>query len=171
MMTVASYMILPSNRERQHVGDYNLFIHDKDEDIYKQRAIRNSCLDLISSLIEVFGDDAVQSILFVIESFFHKGLSTSSSIASDSTEQSQTPNLLENVYISSNKKHQWKRREVALFLIGNFAEDISMFRIRNPQYNLRLLINEALVDGPEQFESKKVSLKTYLRGRTLWCAS
>ena len=86
MMTVASYMILPSNRERQHVGDYNLFIHDKDEDIYKQRAIRNSCLDLISSLIEVFGDDAVQSILFVIESFFHKGLSTSSSIASDSTE-------------------------------------------------------------------------------------
>ncbi len=171
MMTVASYMILPSNRERQHVGDYNLFIHDKDEDIYKQRAIRNSCLDLISSLIEVFGDDAVQSILFVIESFFHKGLSTWSSIASDSTEQSQTPNLLENVYISSNKKHHWKRREVALFLIGNFAEDISMFRIRNPQYNLRLLINEALVDGPELFESKKVSLKTYLRGRTLWCAS
>lgn len=130
MMTVASYMILPSNRERQHVGDYNLFIHDKDEDIYKQRAIRNSCLDLISSLIEVFGDDAVQSILFVIESLFHKGLSASKSNSSDSSEQ--TPNLLDNVYISTNRKHQWKRREVALFLIGNFAEDISMFRIRNP---------------------------------------
>jgi hypothetical protein len=104
VMTVASYMILPSNRERQHVGDYNLFIHDKDEDIYKQRAIRNSCLDLVSSLIEVFGDDAVQSILFVIESLFHKGLSTS--VTSDSTSSSdQTPNMMENVYNSTNKKH------------------------------------------------------------------
>ena len=74
MMAVTSYMILPSNRERYHLGDYNLFIHDKDEDTYKHRSIRNSCLDLISSLIEVFGDDAVQSILFVIETLFHKGL-------------------------------------------------------------------------------------------------
>ena len=50
-----------------HIGDYSHFIHDKDEDIYKLRNIRNSCLELISSLIEVFGDFAVQSILFVIE--------------------------------------------------------------------------------------------------------
>jgi hypothetical protein len=49
-------MIIPYNRERYHHGDYNYFIHDKDEDIYKLRAIRNSCLDLISSLIEVYGD-------------------------------------------------------------------------------------------------------------------
>ena len=46
-----------------------------------------------------------------------------------------------------------------------------MFRIRNPQYNLRLLINEALVVGPELIQTQKVSLKTYLRGRTLWCAT
>jgi len=52
-------MIVPYNRERYHYGDYNYFIHDKDEDIYKQRSIRNSCLDLISSLIEVYGDQAV----------------------------------------------------------------------------------------------------------------
>lgn len=60
-------MILPYNRERYHYGDYNYFILDKDEDIYKTRSIRNSCLDLISSLIEVFGNDAVESILTVIE--------------------------------------------------------------------------------------------------------
>jgi hypothetical protein len=28
-----------------------------------------------------------------------------------------------------------------------------------------------LVDGPELFQKGGVSLKTYLRGRTLWCAS
>jgi hypothetical protein len=63
-------MIIPYTKERYHVGDYNHFIHDKDEDIYKQRNIRNSCLDLISGLIEVFGDLAVESILFVIENLF-----------------------------------------------------------------------------------------------------
>ena len=65
--TVSSFMIIPFNKESYHFGDYNHFIHDKDEDIYKLRNIRNSCLDLISGLIEVFGDLAVESILFVIE--------------------------------------------------------------------------------------------------------
>jgi hypothetical protein len=63
-------MIIPYSKESYHVGDYNHFIHDKDEDIYKQRNIRNSCLDLVSGLIEVFGDLAVESILFVIENLF-----------------------------------------------------------------------------------------------------
>lgn len=60
-------MIITTEKERQLIGDYNYFIHDKGEDIYKSRAIRNSCLDLISGLVEIFGDLAVQSILFVIE--------------------------------------------------------------------------------------------------------
>lgn len=74
-------MIVPYNKERYHVGDYNHFIHDKDEDIYKQRNIRNSCLDLISGLIEVFGDLAVESILYVIENLF---LTTSAEVSSPS---------------------------------------------------------------------------------------
>ena len=68
--TISSYMILPRNKERYHIGDYTHFIHDKDEDVYKMRSIRNQCLDLISGLIEVFGDLAVESILFVIENLF-----------------------------------------------------------------------------------------------------
>lgn len=52
-------MILTYDKERMHIGDYSHFIHDKDEDIYKSRTIRNSCLDLISGLIEVFGDLAI----------------------------------------------------------------------------------------------------------------
>jgi hypothetical protein len=68
--TISSYMIIPRNKERMHVGDYQHFIHEKDEDFYKQRSIRNSCLDLVSSLIEVFGDLAVESILFVVENLF-----------------------------------------------------------------------------------------------------
>jgi hypothetical protein len=63
-------MIIQGNNERQHIGDYNHFIHERDEDVYKVRSIRNSCLDLIFSLIEVFGDLAVESVLFVIENLF-----------------------------------------------------------------------------------------------------
>ena len=81
-------MILPRERERYHVGDYNHFIHDKDEDVYKMRSIRNSCLDLISGLIEVFGDLAVESILFVIENLFL----TTSAEASSPTKVKSTAN-------------------------------------------------------------------------------
>lgn len=44
-----------------------------------------------------------------------------------------------------------------------------MFRLRNPEYNLKLVINEALIDGPERYS--KASLRSYLMGRTLWCAN
>lgn len=72
-------MILTCDKERMHIGDYNHFIHDKDEDIYKARTIRNSCLDLISGLIEVFGDLAIESILFVVENLLLTTSATSSS--------------------------------------------------------------------------------------------
>lgn len=68
--TISSYMIIQYRKERYHFGDFHHFIHEKDEDFYKQRSIRNSCTDLLSSLIEVFGDLAVQSMLFVIENLF-----------------------------------------------------------------------------------------------------
>jgi hypothetical protein len=41
-------------------------------------------------------------------------------------------NIFEASYVSANKKHSDKKREVALYLLGSFAEDLSMFRIRNP---------------------------------------
>ena len=75
--TVASYMILAKKSSREHLGDYNYFIHDKDEDVYKVRSIRNACLDLISSLIEVFGDLAVESILYVVDKVLIGGESVS----------------------------------------------------------------------------------------------
>eukprot|EP00347_Sterkiella_histriomuscorum_P024270 403331713 len=168
--TISSYMIIQHSQERQHVGDNQHFIHEKDEDFYKQRTIRNSCLDLISSLIDVFGDLAVESILFVVENLF---LTTSASQSSPtkikSSVQAQSVeevNIYDYTYSSSHRKHTWKKREVALFLIGRFADSISMFRIRNPNYNLRILIEEIMKTNFE-----KCRIKSYLKGRTLQCAS
>jgi hypothetical protein len=34
-------------------------------------------------------------------------------------------------YMSKNKNHAWKRRDVAMILMGLFIEDIQMYCIRN----------------------------------------
>lgn len=56
-------MIITFDKERSHFGDYNYFIHDKDEDIYKVRSIRNCCLDFISNLIDLWREEAVEKLL------------------------------------------------------------------------------------------------------------
>lgn len=130
-------------------------------------------MDLIFSLIEVFGDLAVESLLFVIENLF---MTTSAEYSSpvkfneinnsNVASSVEEVNIYEFSYSSTNKKHFWKKREVALFLVGNFAEDISMFRLRNTQYDLKKLVGEIL-----KTDLDKALLKSYLKGRTLWCAS
>jgi hypothetical protein len=65
-------------------------------------------------------------------------------------------------YMSTNPSHPGKRRDVAMILMGVFIEDIQMYCIRNPQFNLTQLIDEIV---------RAESPNSYLRGRTLWCAS
>ena len=60
-------MIVAYSKEKAHLADSCHFIHEKDEDVFKFRTIRNSCNDLVSSLIEVFGDICVESMLFIVE--------------------------------------------------------------------------------------------------------
>ena len=37
---------------------------------------------------------------------------------------------------TKHPKNIWKRREVAILIMGTFVEDISMFMIRNPKFDL-----------------------------------
>ena len=60
-------MIVLMKDQREHLADENYFLLDKTQSIYKMRNIKNQCVDLFSSLIEVFGDLAVNSTLLVIE--------------------------------------------------------------------------------------------------------
>ena len=70
--------------------------------------------------------------------------------------------------MSQNKKHQAKRHEVALFLLGSFAEDISMFRMRNPlQFDLHAIVTKLVLHS----DDKVGPLKSLLKGRALWCAN
>lgn len=67
LMTVTSYMLIEWRDEREYLCDSNLFLHDKSQSVYKVRRIKNQCVDLVSSLIEIFGDQTISSILFIVE--------------------------------------------------------------------------------------------------------
>lgn len=68
LMTISSYMIVELDDELDYLHDHNIFLHDRTESVFKLRNIKNQCVDLFSSLIECFGDLAVQSILQIIHS-------------------------------------------------------------------------------------------------------
>lgn len=67
LMTISSYMIVELDDELEYLYDHNIFLHDRTESVFKLRTIKNQCVDLFSSLIECFGDLAVQSILQIIQ--------------------------------------------------------------------------------------------------------
>jgi hypothetical protein len=53
--------------------------------------------------------------------------------------------LQELVYVSQHKKHQAKRREVGMLLIGQFADDISMYAMRNEKFYLMTLVGNIVL--------------------------
>jgi len=64
--SVSSYLLVQVSHEKNHRGDPTFFIADETQEMHRVQSIRNQSLTLISSLIEVFGDTAVQAILLVI---------------------------------------------------------------------------------------------------------
>ena len=100
--TISSYMIIEGNKERHHYGDSSYFIHEKDEDFYKVRSVRNLCLDFISSLIEALGDLSVHSILYVIE---HVLFSSDTRNSSEAVKTVEEVNIYEYTYTSTNPIH------------------------------------------------------------------
>lgn len=82
------------------------------------RNIKNQCVDLFSSLIEIFGDDAIANILKVIETLL--------------TNQKQMDDIGVDIYMSTNQNHKYKRIDAGMLLLGLFVEDIQMFTLRHP---------------------------------------
>ena len=54
--SVSSYLLVQHSQEKQLKGDPTFFISDETQEMHRIQSIRNQCLTLISSLIEVFGD-------------------------------------------------------------------------------------------------------------------
>lgn len=135
-------------------------------------SVRSQCLVLVSSLIEIFGDEAIQALLLFIQSIFITQTIKSNEprpIKEDSGDLSELQEfqklLSEHVYTSSNPKHIHKRKEVGLHLLGIFAEDISMYLMRNPEFSFMLILLDVV---KADFASIPTNLRQHLVGRTLW---
>ena len=72
--------------------------------------------------------------------------------------------LQELVYVSSHPKHLWKRREVGMLLLGQFADDVSMYAMRNDKFYLMTLVGNILSPEFPQIKITK-TLKYLLHGR------
>ena len=71
--------------------------------------------------------------------------------------------------MSKHPKNVWKRREVAILILGTFIEDIQMYMIRHPDFNiLDGLFGELL---ETDFDKVPKSLRGCLIGRSIWCAN
>ena len=153
-------MVLERSDQRQYLADDHYFLHDKTQSVFKLRNIRNQCVDLFSSLIEIFGDLAIGSILKITKDMLGGVEDDSDDDQEDLLGQQQ----VEQVYVSQNPNHAWKRQDVAMILLGLFIEDIQMYSIRHPEANIPQIVDQVTkVD----FNHKHAS---YLRGRCLWCA-
>lgn len=178
--------------------------------MHRVQSIRNQCLTLISSLIEVFGDDAVQAVLFVQHNMFtskqkqEEGKESNENPwlarinlayagqdnSDDDDEEVKAPMqegvdpeelkemqrqkreakefkalLQETVFMSSHKKNDWKRKEVAILLVSSFIKDISAYLIRNPVYDQMLQMFERVVLA--DFSQAPTKLRLLLHGRAL----
>ena len=63
LLSVSSYMILCYDDHKEYLADPQYFLYDKTQSLFKMRNIKNQCVDLFSSLIEIFGDHAVTQIV------------------------------------------------------------------------------------------------------------
>lgn len=149
------------------------------------RNIKNQCVELFSSLIEIFGDQAIRSTLLVISYLleindkFESQLSESSSVEESKSSEGILENetaistnkdqqdLKEFTYYSNHKLHMWKRKDVAMILLGLFIEDVAMFLVRNPKISLTQLIEEIINTN----FTESLQMSPYLKGRALWCTS
>ena len=207
--TVSSYLLIQHDQERFYKGDPTFFTADENQEMHRVQSIRNQCLTLISSLIEVFGDMAVQATLLVVQNMSRDGKTVDAENPwlqrlkmpgaadndfgddeDDEEEESKTPLqegvdpeqarmevrmrkearefkalLREHVYISAHPNNEWKRRELAILLIGSFIKDISAFLIRNPIYDLlQNLFDEMILCD---FTPAPPLLRSLLVGRAL----
>jgi hypothetical protein len=139
------------------------------------QSIRNKCLQLISSLIEVFNDEALEAILLFVQNICittdspsdqNQNRPTAFSVeTSDAEREAQEfqSMLQELAYTSKHPKHPQKRREVGMLLLGQFSDDISMYSVRNSKFNLMTLVSTILC--PENTSSKFKNLKSLITGR------
>ena len=144
------------------IEDPNQFIAD-DEDEGNMRNLRVAVLKLISTLIEQYGDDAIQAIMLISEKFLlnldeensygflQNVLGKLSGNEFKSLQDFDAEKLLNFIKTShfecDHIDNLWKKKETGLLLLGSFSEDIIALQARNSsKFDIGELLQNLIVD-------------------------
>ena len=165
------YMMLTLDQQQLWKNEPNQFIIEDDPD-EGWRSARTTALKLISDIIEIFGDAAVNLILQVISNTL-QGLSNGAmnllgSTYAEMQEITQGINSdLERVVRHYSETYAWKMREAVVLLLGSLSKDIIMFNVKarkqgNSQIEIGTVLYQVILKDLK-------NSKDQLRGRALWC--
>lgn len=167
-------------QERQWREDPNQFVSD-DEDEANMRSMRTITLKVISELIEKHGDEAIQALIVIAEKFMmnydeqHTVSTVQEFLQKQTLDQKTLASLMDfdkeklmyfvrtSNFDCEHPDHAWKKREVALLVLGSFSEDIIVFQTKHSStFDLALLIQNLM------YEMDNPLTPPILRARTLW---
>ena len=165
------YMMLTIDQQELWQNEPNQFIIEDDPE-EGWRSARIAALKLVSDIIEIFEDSAVNAILQVISNVLHEINSGVVNLLQSSYPEMQEIvkdiNLqLEMISRSYSINYSWKMREAVVLLMGSLSKDIILFNAKaRKQGKNQIDIGNVLY----QVILKDLrNSKDLLRGRALWC--
>lgn len=163
----------------------NKYLSEEEDEDLKLRTINHLALKLLSELIEKYGEEAIQILIVIAEKFmmdydenqshkiidnFFDNINFADFKTNLNTSDFDKDKLMfffkTSNFETSHIDQTWKKKEVALLLLGSFSEDIIVFQTKyNSTFNLAALIQNLLnvIDNPIS--------KNILKARVLWCIS
>ena len=156
LTSIASYMILAADEDE---GDDLNYTTTNNQNTY-HHTVRNYCREFISQVIEAFDDQAVEALIYVCEKFLRGSDERQSSLSTDFEEI----DVLKNSYECSDPRYKDKKKEVGLYLLGTYSDDIMKFRSRRSLDQFNMSIFDLILDVGDSKEEVII-------GRSLWCAT
>ncbi len=161
---ISHYMLFSKYQEKTWFEEPNEF-QAEEEDPQNMVSIRKEVLEILSSLVTNFEDEAIQAIMIISEKFLANmreeevyghlkdvinrlNNHTSKSAALSNFDSDKLIAMIQTSHFEGeHDDHVWKKREIGLLLMGSFAEDIVDFLIRaTPDYNVLTLIEKLVSD-------------------------
>lgn len=179
---VSHYLLFSKEQERRWFDDANQFISD-EEDLANMVSLRNSAQRVIGNLVQTYSHEATQAIMVIVEKFLKNmkeeevygflkagleklNMKQSKASALQDFDADKLLALIKTSHFEGeHPDHIWKKREVGLFLLGTFCEEIVYLLNEKGQGEEINNLIEQLVFSLED------NSNPILKGRTIWCLS
>ncbi|OMJ73886.1 hypothetical protein SteCoe_27335 [Stentor coeruleus] len=165
------YMLLTTDQQKLWKNEPNQFIAEDDID-EGWKSARLASLKLVSDIIEIHGDRAVDAILQTLSNVLtNLNTGTINLLASNYPEMQEIVqslnSQLNNICKHYSTQYLWKMREVTVLVIGSLSKDILLFNTKakkkgSIQISIATVLYNVILKDLD-------NSKDMLKGRALWC--